>query len=524
MTVWSFITETITAFNASSCFLFSPTYVWFIVAVLGIMIRSDDYGIASCIRSVGIRGKHYETFDHFFHSLAWKITPIRTCWHSIVSKYANLPETNGRISLLIDHTKKSKEGRRMPAVRKLCQESETQSKPEYIHGHLFGGLSVVASRIGDSASIVAIPLILQLQNGISHMLKWLDMECDGLSDAAVEATNNMKRAVKDLEISTESSITQMIILACRSAQWLKRDANIIADRAFLTLKALNTIDEYNQTRIYKVQIVTRCKKNLGVYTKPQPRPAGKRGATRKKGDRVDLSALFSMESEDLRNLIDPGNVSIRWSTKTMSLYGKDEKVTYVAFDLVWARAHCRTLRFALVKYGAVETILVTTDLNMDAETIVKLYETREKIEVTFRELNQRVNAFSARFWTKSMPKLDHFRKSTDPDPLEAVTSPSDREKVVLAVRAVELYAALSCIAMGILQIISLSFEWNASDFGWQRTPTKLTRPSEECIQKYLRNRIGEKILRNHSNSIGTLLSKFLDESVVEEIEKIMLTA
>jgi hypothetical protein len=334
----------------------------------------------------------------------------------------------------------------------------------------------------------------------------------------------MKRAVKDLEISTESSITQMIILACRSAQWLKRDANIIADRAFLTLKALNTIDEYNQTRIYKVQIVTRCKKNLGVYTKPQPRPAGKRGATRKKGDRVDLSALFSMESEDLRNLIDPGNVSIRWSTKTMSLYGKDEKVTYVAFDLVWARAHCRTLRFALVKYGAVETILVTTDLNMDAETIVKLYETREKIEVTFRELNQRVNAFSARFWTKSMPKLDHFRKSTDPDPLEAVTSPSDREKVVLAVRAVELYAALSCIAMGILQIISLSFEWNASDFGWQRTPTNLTRPSEECIQKYLRNRIGEKILRNHSNSIGTLLSKFLDESVVEEIEKIMLTA
>jgi hypothetical protein len=208
----------------------------------------------------------------------------------------------------------------------------------------------------------------------------------------------------------------------------------------------------------------------------------------------------------------------------MSLYGKDEKVTYVAFDLVWARAHCRTLRFALVKYGAVETILVTTDPNMDAETIVKLYETREKIEVTFRELNQRVNAFSARFWTKSMPKLDHFRKSTDPDPLEAVTSPSDREKVVLAVRAVELYAALSCIAMGILQIISLSFEWNASDFGWQRTPTNLTRPSEECIQKYLRNRIGEKILRNHSNSIGTLLSKFLDESVVEEIEKIMLTA
>ena len=104
MTIWSFITEAITSFNAASCFLSPQTYVWFIVAVLGIMVRSDAYGIASCIRAVGISGKHYETFDHFFHSLAWKITPIRKCWHSLVRKYAYLPETNGYISLLIDHT------------------------------------------------------------------------------------------------------------------------------------------------------------------------------------------------------------------------------------------------------------------------------------------------------------------------------------------------------------------------------------------------------------------------------------
>ena len=524
MNIWSFITTAITLFNESSCFLSSPTYVWFIVAVLGIMVRSDEYGIASCIRSVGIDGKHYGAFDHFFHSLSWEIAPLRKCWHSIVSKYASLQKTDDRINLLIDHTKKSKEGRYIPGVRKLCQESETQSKPEYIHGHLFGGLSVVASRKDDNSSIVAIPLILQLQNGISHMLNWLDMKCDDLNEAEMKAANRMKRAVKDLEISTESCITQMIILACQSAQWLQHDANIIADRAFLTLKALNTIDDNNQAKTYKVQLVTRCKKNLCVYTKPQPRPEGKRGRAPKKGVRLHFSDLFSMDSDDLRNLVDPGNESIQWSTKTISMYGKDEIVTFAAVDLIWSKAHCRMLRFVLVKYGSVESILVTTDVTMDAETVIKLYATREKIEVTFRELNQRANAFSARFWTKAMPKLNHFRKSSDPDPLEKVTSASDREKVALAVRAIELYALLSCIAMGFLQIISISFEWTSSDFGWQRTPTNLNRPSEESIQKYLRDRIGERIFKNQNNALGQLLRKTLDDSVFEEVEKIMLTA
>ena len=142
------------------------------------MIRSDDQGIASCIRSAEIDGKHYGALDNFFHSLSWSLPSIRNCWHEVVGKYANLHLTDNRISLLIDHTKKSKEGKRMPGVRKICQESETQSKPEFIHGYMFGGLSVVAFRLGKPDSIVALPLILELQSGISHMVSWLDMCCD----------------------------------------------------------------------------------------------------------------------------------------------------------------------------------------------------------------------------------------------------------------------------------------------------------------------------------------------------------
>lgn len=525
MTIWVLITEAMVAFNSPLCFHRTATFTWFVIATLGIMVRSDDYGIASCIRSIGIAGQHYGALDNFFHSLAFELTPIRACWHGVVSRFANLHTLNGAITLLIDHTKKAKEGRRMPGVRKLFQESETQSKPEYIHGYMYGGLSVVASKFGNPSSIVAIPLILQLQNGISYMLHWLDMCCDKLNDAEKASANRMKRAIKDLEISTESNIVQMVSIACRSAQWLKRDANIVADRAFLTLKALNTVDVNNNTKPYKVQLVTRCKKNLAVYSLPKPRAAGARGRASKKGDRLYFDKLFSMSDDELqRNIDDPDNHSYVWSTKTLSMYGKNEEVTFVALNLVWAKAKCRVLRFVLVKYNEVSSILVTTDLSMSAETVIQLYCTRERIESTFRELNQCVNAFSSRFWTSSMPKLNYFRRKTDPDPLEEVKSANDREKVALTVRAIELYAALSCIAMGLIQIISLIFVWTSDDFRWQRTPTDLDRPSEACIQNYLKARITEKLLRNTDNSIGSLIHDHLDKSVYEEVEKMMNVA
>lgn len=510
-------------FKDPSFFSRPESFLWFTVAVLGIMVRSDGYGIASCIRSVGIDGQHYGAFDNFFHSLSWNLSSIRTRWHDVVNEYAPLKTCADRISLLIDHTKKPKEGRRMPGVQKLCQESETQSKPEYIHGHMFGGLSVIAYRRGTDA-LVAIPLILQLQSGISHLRNWLDMSTDKLGDEEEKAVKRMKRAVKDLEISIESSITQMIVHACHSAQLLKHDANIIADRAFLTLKALHAIDESNLENEYKVYLVTRCKKNLAVYSKPLPRPEGKRGRASKKGKRLYFGNLFALTDDELRNTVDPNDTSIRWVKKSISMYGKEEDVTFAVLNLVWSKAHCRVLRFVLVKYNDVESILVTTDLSMDPETVIQLYCTREKIETTFRELNQIVHAFSARFWTKAMPKLNHFRKSSDPDPLEEVTSASDREKVALTARAIDLYAALSCIAIGLIQIISIVFPWSIQDFAWQRTPVDQDRPSEECIQKYLRDRISEKIFKNSDNEIGALLRDSLDEKTFDEVEKLMIAA
>ena len=61
----------------------------------------------------------------------------------------------GNLHVLVgDGVKQSKEGRRMPGVKKLFQESENSAKPDYIHGHMFGGLGILA---GAAHSWACIP-------------------------------------------------------------------------------------------------------------------------------------------------------------------------------------------------------------------------------------------------------------------------------------------------------------------------------------------------------------------------------
>ena len=51
---------------------------------------------------------------------------------------------NGRLILIGDHTKNVKDGRKIPAVTTLHQDSETGSKPKYFRGHFWGSICIVA--------------------------------------------------------------------------------------------------------------------------------------------------------------------------------------------------------------------------------------------------------------------------------------------------------------------------------------------------------------------------------------------
>lgn len=78
-----------------------------------------------------------------------------------------------------------------------------------------------------------------------------------------------------------------------------------------------------------------------------------------------------------------------------------------------------------------------------------------KGEYTFRELKQQIGVFCCHFWSKHMPKRSHCQKTGESGPLERVENERSRKIILKTVRATEMHMAVTCVAMGIHQRISI---------------------------------------------------------------------
>ena len=172
-----------------------------------------------------------------------------------------------------------------------------------------------------------------------------------------------------------------------------------------------------------------------------------------------------------------------FKTAKIELYGKEETIRYYCVDLLWGQK----LRFVLVEIKGFQSILVSTSLTLEPLTIIRLYSYRFRIECTFRELKQQIDAFCYHFWSKHMPKLNYYKKKEKSAPIECVEGEKSQKKVLEAIREIEMHMVLSCIAIGILQSISISLigKVSSEQIRYQRTPLK-ARLSEATIMHYLR--------------------------------------
>src|SRR5208283_3094268 len=70
---------------------------------------------------------------------------------------------NGRYVLVGDGIKIPKCGRKMPAVKLLHQQSDSNTKPEYIMGH---SLQAVSLLVQAATSVFAVPLAARIHEGV----------------------------------------------------------------------------------------------------------------------------------------------------------------------------------------------------------------------------------------------------------------------------------------------------------------------------------------------------------------------
>ena len=491
--VWMFISDVVIAFSGN--FLRQATFVWFSVTVVGLMVRREHLGITSCIRAMELKGHMYPAYIHLFRSFAWNLTSLSHKWVEIVGRKAPLLEYNGHMIGLIDGCKGAKEGRYIPGTQKIRQDSETQTKAEYIFGNMFGALMLVASRSGSMRNIAAVPVLMTLQLGISNILKWLDEKRD-LTSTEEKKRNIVKKAVDDIGLTEQTHTQQMFQNACTAVSILKRDMYLIGDRLFLSRYGLLTLASFNAAHTNHIHFITRCRRSNVAYHKPAPKDPHKKGAPRKKGASVKLGSQLEDKQMD-------------WKREKITLYGVEQNVAYAVLDLLWGPGLYQTLRFVFVQYADKKTILVSTDLALNGRQVIELYCIRARIETSFREFKQVIGGFAYHFWTRAMPRLNHFRKSGDPDPMDSVTSWDCRARIVMTVRAIDFFALTACIAQGIIQMISVTCDFTENEFRWQRTPVNLDRPSEANVKDYLQKSVRAYLLESVQVELGKVIMKRL---------------
>ena len=342
-----------------SCFSRKAAFRWFVTIIIGLMLRSDKLGVTSVIRDLALSPGCYDSMLHFFRASSWSLEEIRKRWFSAVRLYAPLYREGNYHVLVGDGVKQSKEGRRMPGVKKLFQESENSAKPEYIHGHMFGGLGILARSVRNWA---CIPLSIRLHDGLQAAMEW-----------------------KGASVSEASHVVQMVEDAYRAALTFGNSL-LLLDRYFLTVPALEKLKSLNGSGDVHMEIVTKAKKSCTAFERPGPRKPG-RGRPAKKGAAVHLKELFASRGGQFQKT-------------EIELYGKRESIRYYCIDLLWGQKLYQELRFVLVEMNGVQGILASTSLELDPLSMIRLYSCRFLIECTFRELKQQIGAFCFHFWSK----------------------------------------------------------------------------------------------------------------------------
>ena len=444
--VWKFINDILMSFMFS--FSRDKTFWWFIPAVIGLMLRTDTLGVTSIVRFLELDPAGYCSLIHFFHSNAWTVEKLIQAWTKIVGTTGMIAYIDGRAVMLGDGIKAAGETSRTPCAKRLHQESGDTSKPEHIHGHLFGSLGLL---IGNAAKYYSLPISMRIHDGCRPILQWVESEYAG-----------------------DSHVTRLVREACRAAVNLKKQTFLIMDRYFLSVPALKTIaEEALKAGASYITLITAAKDDPAAYELPVQKPG--RGRPRLKGRTVHLRGLFESRASQFMEV-------------ELCLYGKKQTVSYLCLDLLWGKALYQLLRFVLVKYEGTNAILACTDITVSPTRIIELYAIRFKIEAAFRSFTQVIHGFGFHFWSDYVPLMKKFdsAKQTVANLAQVIGSDA-RKRIISSYNAIEGFVMFSCIALGILQLCAIRFTKDLQNFPWRWLRTySNTVPSEDTVADCLR--------------------------------------
>lgn len=409
------------------------SFLWLLAAVAGLCVRTDLLGVTSIVRGLGLVAASYGHLLGFFHGSAIDPDALAQAWSALVLRiFPDLPRFNGRLLLLADGIKVAKAGKKMPAVKKLHQESTNNTKPEYIMGHSCQALSLLA---GSGNHLFAVPLAARIHEGVVF-------------------SNRDRRTLYDK------------LLALLAATGLRDPVYLIADAYYCCKKMGAGLQREGN------HLLTRVHKNAVAWTPAEVPAARRRGRPRKYGEKIILRRLFN----------DPGT----FLQAASPLYGETNvTIRYRCLDLVW-RPLGRVVRFVLADHPQRgRCILLCTDLSLAPLDVIRLYGWRAKIEVAFKAALHVLGGYGYHFWMRAMHPLKRGAGNCHPHH----ETPAYRDAMRRKIGAYHRFIQIGCIAQGMLQYLAIRYPaavWR--HFGsWLRTIRPDVPPSEMVTAQALRN-------------------------------------
>lgn len=416
------------------------TFYWLLVALIGFSIRDDLLGVSSFIRCIGLQEYCYDRILDFFHSSALNVQKLSRIWTRVVfGSHPGIVHCNGMRVLVGDGIKIPKSGKKMPGVKKIHQESESNSKPTYIMGHSCQAICVLVKGLN---SVVALPLTAGIHEGVVF-------------------SNRDKRTLLDKMVSLAFGlgITEAFIF--------------LADAYYASRKIILPFLKKG------CHLISRVKKNaVAYYPAPPPKP-GTRGRPKMYGQKVHLSSLF-----DALEIMTVAESPIYGETNVL--------LRYLVLDLLW-RPVGITIRFvAVIHPSRGQCLLMSTNLELNALEIIKLYGLRFKIEVSFKQAIHTIGAYLYHFWMATMSPL---RRNGQDQYMHRKTE-EYRKAIRRKLDAYHRFIQVGLIAQGIMIAISTTtpqLVWNSYG-SWLRTIRPGLCPSEMVVSLALKNKFPEFLM------------------------------
>jgi hypothetical protein len=405
------------------------------LVLMGLCCRSDNLGITSFVRVLNLRAGAYHRLLHFFHSKALDLDVLTSCWVRLCLVLFRPFQVGSRLVCLADGIKAPKEGKCMPGVKLLHQQSASNTKPEYIMGHSLQAISLLVHSAG--GLVAGIPLTSRIHEGLVF-------------------SNRDSKTLLDKLVALLFSITRVC----------NRSVVLVADAYYASGKVIRPLLDNGH------HLVTRAKTNAVAYL-PAPKVANPgKGRPRIYGQKVRLKDMAADDSA--------------FTSAPSPVYGeRDVVVRFRVLDLLWKPVGC-IVRFCIVHHPLRGTIfLLCTDTSLTALEILQLYGYRFKIELGFRQAVHVIGAYAYHFWMLGMKPL---RRGSGEQYLHR-TSDEYRAAIRRKLRAYHVHVQLGCIAQGLLQHLSINHTaevWRCFR-SWLRTMNPAMPPSELIVANALRS-------------------------------------